>query len=135
MSRKCSYKRKQTWTWKMIYDLENSFRKLRWVPACDESIDSTTICHICWFDKHSLNTRIYRSSEMVKVKVSKTMSTILSFIQILYLKQQNSVFWYLCSLKSENGLFSCKHFRHAIFYIKGTDNTYEKIQIKYFIQA
>ena len=72
---------------------------------------------------------------MVKVKVSKTMSTILSFIQILYLKQQNSVFWYLCSLKSENGLFSCKLFSHAIFYIKGKDNTYEKIQIKYFIQA
>ena len=72
---------------------------------------------------------------MVKVKVSKTMSTILSFIQILYLKQQNSVFWYLCSLKSENGLFSCKLFSQAIFYIKGTDNTYEKIQIKYFIQA
>ena len=61
---------------------------------------------------------------MVKVKVNKTMSTILSFILC-----------YLCSLKFENGLFSCKLFSHATFCIKGTDNTSEKIQIKYFIQA
>ena len=42
-----------------------------------------------------------RREAIVKVKNDKTMSTILSFIQILYLKQQSNIIRCFCSLKFE----------------------------------
>ena len=43
---------------------------------------------------------------MEKVKSNETMSVILAFIRILYLKQQSNILWCFCSLKYEKSLFS-----------------------------
>ena len=67
------------------------------------------------------------------VRNNKTMSAILSFIRILYLKQRTNILWCFCSLKFENSLFSNKIFRY-IFYCRGMVYAAEKNQTKYFVQ-
>ena len=43
-----------------------------------------------------------------KVRIKKTMLKYLSFVRSLYLKQQNNILRYFCSLKFEKSLFSNK---------------------------
>ena len=61
---------------------------------------------------------------MGKVKINK-MSAVLSFIRILYLKQQNNFLRCFCNFKLENSLFSKKLFS-CIFLNKGIVYTVEK---------
>ena len=73
-----------------------------------------------------------KGDEMVKVKVNKIISGILSFIWIVDLKQQNNILWCFYSLTFENNLFSSKLLSCTIFHSKGMVYTAEKVQIKYF---
>ena len=74
-----------------IYNL-NSVPQIAWFLLADVIISSN-------------RTRVVvarsRIETMVKVKNNKTMSTILSFIPILYLKQQRTILWCFCGLKFE----------------------------------
>ena len=68
------------------------------------------------------------------MKAKNNKSVILSFIWILYLKQQNNILWCFCNLKLENILRSKKTFSCTIFHSKGIVYTAEKIQTKYFVR-
>ena len=70
---------------------------------------------------------ITRCGEIVNVKLNKTISGILLFILILYLKQQNNVFCCFYGLKFKDILFVNKLFSCAIFHSK-------EIQLKRSIQ-
>ena len=74
-----------------------------------------------------------RRDAIAKVKNNQTISTILSFIQVLYLKQQNNVLRWFYSLKFETSLFSNK-FSNCIFCSKGIVYRTKMVHIKYFIQ-
>ena len=72
--------------------------------------------------------------EVMKVKFNKTMSEMLLFILILYLKQQSNVFWCFYSLKFKDISFINKLFSCAIFHIKRIVCTAEKVQTKNFVK-
>ena len=61
------------------------------------------------------------------------MSAILSFIWILYLKQQTNILWCFCSLRFESSLFNNNLFR-CLFLSKRIAYIAEKEQVKYFLQ-
>ena len=68
-----------------------------------------------------------------KSKTNKTTLKILSFIQILYLKQESSILRCYSRLKFEKSLFSNTFFSF-IFRSKMIVHTAEKEQMKYFVQ-
>ena len=74
-----------------------------------------------------------RRDGIVKVKNNKTISTILSFIQVLYLKQQSNIVQCFYSLKFENGLFRNK-LSNCIYRSKRIVYTTKKVHTKYFVQ-
>ena len=59
-----------------------------------------------------------RSEALVKVKKSKTMSTILSFNRILYLQQKNNILRCFCSLKFEKNYIATS-FPVVYFVVRG----------------
>ena len=67
-----------------------------------------------------------------KVRNDKVILKILSFIPILYLKQQSNILQGFCSLKFEKRFFSNK-FSFLCFTAKRVD-TAEKAQVKHFAQ-
>ena len=64
---------------------------------------------------------------------NKTTLKILSFIRIIYFKQQSSILWCFCRLKFEKSLFNST-FLSFIFRCKMTVHTAEKKKTKYFTQ-
>ena len=74
-----------------------------------------------------------RSDEMVKVKVNKTISGILSFIWILDIKQQSNMLLCFYSLIFKNILFSKKLFSCTI--LQGMVHIAQKVEIKYFVKS
>ena len=74
-----------------------------------------------------------RSDEMVKVKVNKTISGILSFIWILDIKQQSNMLLCFYSLIFKNIFFSNKLFSCTI--LQGMVHIAQKVEIKYFVKS
>ena len=74
-----------------------------------------------------------RRDAIEKVKNNKTISTILSFIQVLHLKQQSNILQCFYSLKFQNNLFRHK-LSNCIFRSKTIVYTTKKVHIKYFVQ-
>ena len=74
-----------------------------------------------------------RREATVKVKTNKAISTILLFIRVLYLKQQNNILRCFCRLKFGNSLFSNK-LSSCIFHSRTIVYTTKKVHIKYFVE-
>ena len=133
--------------WEGFHDLFFLKRSWNFIDAALINIFNTqiynliSVLQITWFLSAdaiiSSKTRVVEAGSkregIMEVKNNKTISTILSFISVLYLKQQNNNLRWFCSLKYENSLFSNK-LSNCIFRSKRIVYTSKKVHIKYFVQ-
>ena len=68
---------------------------------------------------------------MVKLEIWKMMLTILSFIRILYLKQQNIVLRYFCSLKFQENLFSFQYYIRSEMVLHTAEKDFKNLYLAF----